>query len=278
MRVPLGEVELSVEVHGEGDPPLVLVHGYTGGTPDWADVAPALAGDGRRVVTFDHRGHGQSTNTGDEASYSFDALAADLGGLVDALDLAPMDLLGHSMGGVVALRHALDHPETVRSLVLMDTGAEPSGEIPVEGVEALAAVGRDQGSPAMFAMMRPVFEAGVAAHAEDRRATLLSRVEAKWDGLDPAAFVGFAKALNSYPSMVSRLGELRCPVTVLVGANDTGLRGAAEVLAENIPGARLVVIPDAGHCPQEDRPELWLQAVREHLARSPQVEAPAAEQ
>ena len=278
MRVPLGEVELSVEIHGEGDPPLVLVHGYTGGTHDWADVAPVLAADGRRVVTFDHRGHGQSTNTGDEASYSFDALAADLIGLVDALDLAPMDLLGHSMGGVVALRHALDHPQTVRSLVLMDTGAETAGMIPLDGVEALAAVGKERGSSAMFATMRPVFEAGVAAHPEERRAVLLQRVESKWAGLDPVALVGFAKALNSYPSMVARLGELRCPVTVIVGENDTGLRGSADVMAAGIPGARLVVIPEAGHSPQEDRTELWLEAVREHLVRSSQVGTSTAEQ
>ena len=59
----------------------------------------------------------------------------------------------------------------------------------------------------------------------------------------------------------------RCPTTVLVGENDTGLRASADLLAEGIPGAQLVVIPDAGHSPQEDQPQLWIDAVQHHLAR-----------
>ena len=58
-----------------------------------------------------------------------------------------------------------------------------------------------------------------------------------------------------------------CPTTVLVGENDTGLRASADLLAERIPGAQLVVIPDAGHSPQEDQPQLWIDAVQHHLAR-----------
>jgi pimeloyl-ACP methyl ester carboxylesterase len=54
---------------------------------------------------------------------------------------------------------------------------------------------------------------------------------------------------------------------VLVGENDTGLRASADVLAARIPGADLVVIPDAGHSPQEDQPQLWTDAVQRHLAR-----------
>ena len=84
--------------------------------------------------------------------------------------------------------------------------------------------------------------------------------------MDPEAFVGFAKELNAYPSMVSQLHTITCPTTVLVGENDTGLRDAADVMAREIPGAALVVIPNAGHSPQEDDPASWIRAVQTHLA------------
>ena len=67
--------------------------------------------------------------------------------------------------------------------------------------------------------------------------------------------------------MVERLGEISCPTTVIVGEHDTGLRGAADVFAEHVPGAELVVIAGAGHSPQEDQPQAWIDAVQGHLAR-----------
>jgi 2-succinyl-6-hydroxy-2,4-cyclohexadiene-1-carboxylate synthase len=94
----------------------------------------------------------------------------------------------------------------------------------------------------------------------------VARVESKFARMDPEAFIALAGALGEYPSMVERLGEISCPTTVIVGANDTGLRGSADVLAAGIPGATLVVIADAGHSPQEDQPEAWTAAVQHHLA------------
>ena len=94
LRVDDG-IEIAYQVHGTGDPHLVLVHGFTGSSLDWVDVVDALA-QHRTVVTFDHRGHGQSTNTGDAASYTFDRMADDLTALVDHLALDRFHLLGHS--------------------------------------------------------------------------------------------------------------------------------------------------------------------------------------
>ncbi len=106
-RVQVNGVELAYEVHGSldgGAVPLLLAHGYTGSRLDWLDVIDRLAAS-RPVVAYDHRGHGESSNTGDAATYTFAQLTADLAGFVDALGLASFDLLGHSMGGMVALRY-----------------------------------------------------------------------------------------------------------------------------------------------------------------------------
>jgi proline-specific peptidase len=269
-QVAVNGIELHVEEFGTGDPPLVLVHGYTGSSVDWADVAPELASD-RRVIVYDHRGHGQSTNTRDLASYSFDQLVADFAALVDALGLETFDLLGHSMGGIVAMRYILEHPERVRSLVLMDTGAAPASEMPTDMLDGLAAKGREEGMDAVFESIKQFTQAALDQLRERdpaRADVMATRGRLKFTQLDPDGFSALGRELGRYPSMVERLKAITCPTTVLVGANDTGLLAAAEVMAKEIPGAQHVVIDDAGHSPQEDQPKVWLDAVRAHLDRA----------
>src|SRR5215510_12872109 len=91
-------VQLTYEDVGQGGRPFVLVHGFTGFRDDFREQLPALTQFGRTII-YDHRGHGDSTRTGDAASYSFAQLVDDLRGVLDGLDVARCDLLGHSMGG-----------------------------------------------------------------------------------------------------------------------------------------------------------------------------------
>ena len=101
-------VELAVEVAGEG-PGLLLVHGLGGAKEDFADHVPALARD-HTVVIFDHRGHGESGHPTDPAAYSFARLVTDTVTVADATGLDHFRLLGHSMGGMVARKIALQEP------------------------------------------------------------------------------------------------------------------------------------------------------------------------
>jgi pimeloyl-ACP methyl ester carboxylesterase len=87
--------------------------------------------------------------------------------------------------------------------------------------------------------------------------------------MDPIAFVELGEELLAHESVLPQLAELDLPTTVLVGADDTGLRGASDDLAATIPGAVLEVIADAGHSPQTDQPDAWLAVVQAHLARRP---------
>ncbi|MGH7286868.1 MAG: alpha/beta fold hydrolase, partial [Myxococcota bacterium] len=94
-------IELAYEERGRGTRPLVLVHGFTGFRGDFATQLEALAGHGR-VLAPDLRGHGESGRSGDPAHYTLAGLAADLLGFLDALGVERCDLLGHSMGGMLA--------------------------------------------------------------------------------------------------------------------------------------------------------------------------------
>ena len=247
--------------------PFVLVHGFTGGRVDFADVIDPLATD-RRVVAWDHRGHADSTNTGDPSTYTFDQLVDDMSGAVDELGLERFHLLGHSMGGIVAQRYVLAHPTRVASLILMDTGGEAMKGIPSEWIDATVARGRTEGMGAVGDFMAGFAENTFAGPA-DAKERVIARLRHKLANMDVDAFESLGRALGEFPSMLDRLGaEVKVPVTVLVGEQDVGLVPAAHKLHDAIPGSELVVIPDAAHSPQDENPPAWLAAVRAHLTRA----------
>src|SRR4051794_36837739 len=262
----LGDVTLAYDIHGaeHAGPPLLLVHGFTGARLDWADVVQPLA-DRRPVVAYDQRGHGESTNFGSEAAYTFDALVNDLERFVDArVGDQAFDLLGHSMGGVIALRYTLAHPERVRSFIPMDTFSAPI-DIPEAFTAPILEIGRTQGTGAVAAMVGQ-FMQGVDLPAE-RRTAMTRRLQWKFEHLDIEAFAALARGLRTFPSLTGRLGEISCPTTVVVGENDATLRGPADVYAAAVADAKLAVVPDAAHSPQEENTAAWLLAIEEHLSR-----------
>jgi pimeloyl-ACP methyl ester carboxylesterase len=260
-EVANGAVTIAGDRGGDGEP-LVLVHGFTGSRLDWVDVIDELRG-ANDVIRFDHRGHGESTNSGDEASYSIDALTSDLAAVVDELGVDRFHLLGHSLGGIVSMRFAIAHPARVRSLILMDTaGASIIDENATPMFEAGIEMVRTNGLMSLYDLAAPALGDG------PRGDELRSRMRTKFSQMDPAAFVGLGRELLSYDSMLDALSALDLTATVLVGENDVGIRAGCETLADTIPGAELVVIGDAGHSPQEDDPAAWITAVRGHMART----------
>ena len=136
LTVDVGGVRLVCQVWGqESAPPLVLLHALGEDSTDWAEVMPALV-RGRRVYALDLRGHGRSDWPGE---YSLELMRADVLRFLDVLGLGTVDLIGHSMGGVVAYLLAQERPERVGRLVLEDvpvprprektTPARPDGEL-----------------------------------------------------------------------------------------------------------------------------------------------------
>ncbi|WP_046733712.1 alpha/beta fold hydrolase [Streptomyces humi] len=115
--VDVGGIRLAYQVSGPPDaPPLVLVHALGENATDWEQVAPALARS-RRVYALDLRGHGRSDWPGD---YSLELMRADVLSFLEALGLGSVDLIGHSLGGIVAYLLAQEHPQRVSRLVLED--------------------------------------------------------------------------------------------------------------------------------------------------------------
>jgi pimeloyl-ACP methyl ester carboxylesterase len=253
-----------------GTPTLVLCHGYTGSSHDFALEVDALAAH-RRVVTLDQRGHGHSTKTGHLDGYTIEQLSADLTDFIDAVGEGPVDLLGHSMGGRVVMGLVLARPDLVRSLILMDTSAwsflPPNEETRalVRGfIDAFDPAG---GMPATLSLRGP----------ED--VLIEERTPAQWRKEKDAIFAGMdpyaVKALGGVlagdvadhaSSLRAKLPSIACPTSVILGEHDHPLVDQAPELANEVADGRLTVIAGAYHSPQLTHAPEWRAAVEAHLA------------
>lgn len=268
-RVAVGDIEIEYEEHGSGGRAFVLVHGFTGSRDDWLDVLPVLAEEGH-TVALDQRGHGGSSNPG--AGYHFDQLVADLAAFLDAVGIERCDLLGHSMGGMVALRFTLAHPERVASLVLMDTSAAPVHASAKRFFELGGRVIEQGGMAALYQVARKAAAVDPNRAASARRAEEAmgserwwARIERKLLAMDPAAYHTLGVLLAEHESAVGRLGEITCPTLVVVGEDDAAFVAHSQDLADGIADASHAVIEGAAHSPQLENQPVWLDAIRSHL-------------
>jgi pimeloyl-ACP methyl ester carboxylesterase len=160
-RVDVNDVSYYYEIHGEGEP-LLLLHGGLGSIDMFGPILPFLTAD-RRVIAVDLKGHGRTTLG--SGPIRMPALADDVAAILEHLGESQVDVLGYSMGGEVGLRLAIQHPETVRRLATVSTGFDQNGFYP-EMLPQQAAVGA-----AMADMMKetPMYQsyAAVAPNLDD---------------------------------------------------------------------------------------------------------------
>lgn len=247
------------------DFPFVLVHGYTGSKLDFHDQLIEFAPN-RRVIAFDQRGHGESTN---QAPYTFDQLIEDLRSFLDQMSIEQCDLLGHSMGGMIALRGALAFPERIRSLILMDTSADPMADIGGDAMPTVIDKVLQQGcesllplmqlAPPSIAVQRGIDTLGEAEHWR--------RIGVKLAQMDPLAFVALRDEMMQATSVGAQLKSIACPTTILVGAEDKPFIQPSKLMASQIPRAQLATIPHSAHSPQYENESDWRDAVAGHLKR-----------
>ena len=275
IEVDAGSVVLAVAEAGTGGSGLLLLHGFTGAKEDFADWIDAFAARGFHVVAPDHRGHGASGQPAEESAYSLATFADDARRLVDELGWDRFALLGHSMGGVIAQHLALAVPERLSALVLMDTtyrnveGIDPTlvalatEVVRTEGVERLLELMNERDAPLATAA-----DARVRAEREG----YVAFGERKFLACSPAMYAAMAAELLNDHDYLAQLAALDVPTLVVVGEQDTPFLGPSQVMADAIPDAELVILPDAGHSPQFEAPEAWWDAVSGFLER---VRSPA---
>lgn len=271
MRITMNDgVGLEVEVAGDG-PGLMMLHGLGGAKEDFADHVPTLARD-HTVVTFDHRGHGESDNPTDPAAYSLERLVADSLAVADVTGLEHFRLLGHSMGGMVARKIAIQEPSRVDALVMMDTSAGPIPGFDPALMEIGVEVALTQGKQALKDLMDFVGALETPAYRRlvAERPGFADFEARKWAGMSEIMWGTLAHELahqaDDLPAMAA---SLRAPLLALVGAQDEPFVISSQLMAEAIAGAQLAVIPDAGHSPQFENPAAWIGALTGFLSALP---------
>jgi pimeloyl-ACP methyl ester carboxylesterase len=260
-------VGLAVASIGDPDAPgLLLVPGFGGAKEDFADHVDALAA-AHRVVTFDHRGHGESDQPDDPAAYSLDRLADDTLAVAEAFGLRQLRLLGHSMGGMVVRRVVLHDPGAARAVVFMDTsaGVPPGIDLPL--VELGVAVVRSSGMATLRQIQDELDLMGSAAHRRvlDEREGFREYMSDRWRVLSPVMWSTLAVEIASQPDELDALRAVDVPTLVIVGAQDSQFLGPSRAIAATVPGARYVEITEAGHSPQFEQPDAWRAALVDFL-------------
>jgi 3-oxoadipate enol-lactonase len=240
------------EVAGEGEP-LVLLHAGVGDSRMWDGQWEAFAA-GYRTMRCDLRGWGRSPIEPGRFSN-----ARDVSELCARLGIERGAFVGISMGGTAALELALERPELVSALVLVGSGLpghDWSDAVQAIQAEEDDALTRGDVDAAIDANLR-LWLAGprrglddVDPEARSLVAEMLRQAIANWlPVLESAEEDRFADDVSG------RLGEIACPVLVLVGEEDVeDMHGIAKRLAREIPGARHATIPNAAHLPQLERP------------------------
>jgi pimeloyl-ACP methyl ester carboxylesterase len=275
-------VALHVRVEGAQDAAMtvVLCHGFGMNSDSWCFQRAALA-RAARVVSWDQRGHGRS-GYGAPGSASIDRLGRDLWAVLEAFAGAgPVVLAGHSMGGMTIMALAAEHPrlfdEQVHGVVLVATSAGPVG-IPsfgvLPGATAYRAVGRAASAlePAIRLLGRLPGN-GTVIRQMIRRFGFASQVSASVLDITVEMMLGtplrvmadVLPCFRSHDKLVALEALRRVSTLVLVGERDaiTPPRYSREIAAA-VPGADLVVVPNAGHILMLERPELvneWLRAM-----------------
>jgi pimeloyl-ACP methyl ester carboxylesterase len=266
-------VRMRTLVAGEGEP-VVLLHGLSGAASNWVELAPALARR-RRVLVPELPGHGGSSPL--PATPNLDVYAERVRLALRAEGVERADVVGHSLGGVVALRLALRHPEAVRGLVLAGAAGIAS------------ATRRAEFWINVFGVTRPGRLVAPLRGLLARRPRTRGPVFARWQVADPLSLSGesvrgflegtvlHTDALSAGRALVRDdprldLDRVRCPVLVLWGARDLQVPVQDAFEYARRLRAELRVIADCGHLLIGERPAACLDAVESFLDRVGEVD------
>lgn len=236
----VGDATINYDVSGRG-PTVVFIHGWAHNLSVWDDQVPAFKSR-YQVVRYDTRGFGRSTGYADQSADPQDLLV-----LLEALHVRRAYIVGHSRGGSVALRFAHAYPDRVAGLVL--EGAFPEG-FPAspefrQMLASFAAIAREHGLDSVG----KVVLASPLAWVPAGRTDVTDRYRRLW-----AAYTG--KDLTDphppsgrvAPVTMADLGNVRVPTLVITGDHEApSIAAVADSLVRRIPGAKKVIIPNAGH-------------------------------
>lgn len=242
-------------------PTFVLAHALGCDLTMWDVLADHLAGHGR-VLRYNQRGHGGSEAP--SGPYTMAELADDAARLIAELALGPVVWIGLSMGGMIGQELALRHPRQVRALVLANTTSGYPQEAQAGWSQRIAGIAQGGLEAIVDGALQRWFHAGF--HAAQPQA--VAHWRARVLGCDAAGYIACCQAIAAIDT-TARLPGIAVPTLVIAGALDQGTPPAmAQVMAQAIPGARLVLLPEASHLSVLEQPLAFRSALDDWLQQA----------
>jgi 3-oxoadipate enol-lactonase len=239
MKIHANGIDIRYRLEGNG-PVVTLAHSLATDLSLWDGLTAELSKD-FTVLRYDARGHGRTSAP--DGPYDFPTLVADLAGLLDALKIERTHFVGLSMGGMLGQHFALAAPERLDRLVLVSTASRTPPEAGAVWDERIA-VARNQG---MRAHVEPTLARWFTVPYREAHPEVMKRIGTLIAATPVDGFAGWGAAIRTL-DVTDRLGAVRAPTLVIVGAEDPGTPPAlSQVIAAAVPGARLEIVPAASH-------------------------------
>lgn len=251
IRIPSGDQSLHVEVTGDG-PPLVCGHGMLCSCRMFDWIRSPLSAH-YRVIAVDFRGHGRSSVPAD--TMTLDQIRDDYLAVLDGLDLESAIIAGFSMGGMAALRLALQDPGRVRALILMNTTSHAQSAAERRALRALAVFTR------VFGVVRPSADGAMRLMFSDAFIQRQPAIARAWqqdvDRMDRNAIANVTAMIGNRTSITARMREIPHPALVIGSTLDRAVPAPwTRDLAGALPHGRLRILYDVGHATPVERPEM----------------------
>ncbi len=266
--MPFAEVN-GTRIHytdtGGDGPAIVFSHGLLFDTRMF-DAQVAALRDRYRCIAFDHRGQGQSAVPA--TGYDMDTLAEDAAALIRSLGVEKCHFAGLSMGGFVAQRLAVNHPELLRSVTILDSAADPEPVENLKGYNMLNFLMRWVGAWSIVGSLMPILF-GKSFLADDAKKDIRDTWRNRLKKLSRKGTPLAVKGVLERGSFSDQLPKITLPTLIIVGEEDVATVPAkSEKMHAAIAGSKLVYIPKAGHSSPIENPEAVTAAIEEFIAQA----------
>jgi 3-oxoadipate enol-lactonase len=259
MKTVINEATIGYTDQGNGTP-LVFIHAFPLSKTMWQPQVDTLK-DTYRVITIDLGGHGESDTV--LWNDSLDGYAKNIIHLLDHLGIVQAVFVGLSMGGYTLFSIYRNYADRVKAMVLADTRAQADTEEGKAGRQSMAEVAFKDGAPAIADLMLPKL---LAPSTIEHHPEIVEQVRQMILQTSTAGIVVDLVAMAARPDSSDLLSTITCPTLVIVGEDDQATPIAeSQYMAQRIPGATLVTIPEAGHLSNFEQPEAFNRAIDSFL-------------
>ncbi len=261
-QIQINNAAIHYEEHGDGPESIVFAHGFLWSGHMFEQQVMALK-DHYRCITFDFRGQGQSEVS--RSGYDLCSLCEDTADLIESLQCAPCHFVGLSMGGFVGMRLAIHRPDLLKSLMLLETSADPESEHSLGQYRLLGFIARWFGLRIIANRVMSIMF-GEKFLADSSRKQLREEWRRRLISNNRLGVTQTLKGIINREGIHDQLNSIALPTLIVVGDQDVATPPAmAERMQAGIPNSRLVIIPGAGHTSTIEEPEAVSDALKTFL-------------